>query len=115
MRADAQWISCGRTNWCCRWWSSTCPPNRPAGGYETIDTDPGHRVTRDADGSDAEEIAGRQHPAEARVFEHDRYQVEMMAGLSEAPPLGATVVVGVGKARSATAFPARVLALVPGA
>ncbi|WP_310971774.1 MULTISPECIES: hypothetical protein [unclassified Amycolatopsis] len=40
-----------------------------------------------------------------------------MAGLSEVPPLGATVVVGVGvgKARSATAFPARVLALVPGA
>ncbi|MEV4051942.1 cyclase family protein [Amycolatopsis sp. NPDC049688] len=84
-------------------------------GHETIDTDPGRRVTSDAGGSDAEEVAGRQHPAEARIFEHNRYQVEMLAALSEVPPLGATVVVGVGKARSATAFPARVLALVPDA
>ncbi|WP_410586437.1 cyclase family protein [Amycolatopsis sp. lyj-23] len=89
--------------------------NTTAFGHETIDTDPGHRATSDADGSTAEEAARRQHPAEARIFEHDRYQVEMMAALSEVPPLGATVVVGVGKARSATAFPARVLALVPDA
>lgn len=89
--------------------------NTTAFGHETIDTDPGHRVTGDVDGSNAEEIAVGQHPAEARVFEHDRYQVEMLAALSEVPPLGATVVVGVGKARGATAFPARVLALVPDA
>jgi kynurenine formamidase len=84
-------------------------------GHETIDADPGSRVTSDPGGANAEQIAGRQHPAEARIFAHDRYQVEMMAGLAEVPPLGATVVVGVGKARDATAFPARVLALVPDA
>lgn len=81
-------------------------------GHETIGTDPGHRTSRTVGGDTARQEAREQHPAEARIFEHDRYQVEMLTGLHAVPPVGATVVVGVGKAEAATAFPARVLALV---
>jgi kynurenine formamidase len=87
--------------------------NVTAIGHETIDTDPGRHTSRTFHGDTAKETARRQHPAEARVFEHDRYQVEMLTNLDNVPPVGATVVVGVGKARAATAFPARVIALLP--
>lgn len=83
-------------------------------GHQTIDTDPGSRVSRAVEGAveGAAAAARARHPAEARIFEHDRYQVELLTGLDAVPPVGATVVVGVGRARDATAFPARVLALV---
>lgn len=47
------------------------------------------------------------------MFDHDRYQIELLTNLGAVPPVGATAFVGVGKARGATAFPARVLALLP--
>ncbi len=81
-------------------------------GHETIDTDPASHTSRAFTGT-PRDVAARQHPAEARVFHHDRYQVEMLTNLGGVPPIGATVFVGVGKAQDATAFPARVLALAP--
>ncbi|MEU2791755.1 cyclase family protein [Streptomyces sp. NPDC007100] len=83
-------------------------------GHETIDADPGMWTTADGpEGATAAENARRRYACEAYVLDHDHYQVELLTNLHALPPTGAHIVVGVGKARHGTAFPARVLALVP--
>ncbi len=83
-------------------------------GHETIDADPGMWTTAAGpDNASSPESARRRYACEAYVLDHDRYQVELLTNLHTLPPTGAHIVVGVGKARHGTAFPARVLALLP--
>ncbi len=84
-------------------------------GHETINTDPGMWTTADPpDSGTGPDSARRLHACEAYVLDHDRYQVEILTNLHTLPPTGAHIVIGVGNARRSTAFPARVLALLPG-
>jgi kynurenine formamidase len=70
-------------------------------GHEPTDTDGGMKVT--ADNFECEDYILRQNV----------YQVELMASMSEIPPVGSTIVVGFPKSLGGSGFPARLLALVP--
>ncbi len=70
-------------------------------GHETLDTDPGSATSRS------------DFSLEGLVLSKDRYQIELLANLSEVPEVGALVVVSFPKIGGATGFPARVFAIAP--
>ncbi|MBN3754338.1 cyclase family protein [Paraburkholderia sp. Tr-20389] len=70
-------------------------------GHETLDTDPGSATSRS------------DFSLEGLVLSKDRYQIELLANLSEVPEAGALAVVAFPKVGGATGFPARVFAIAP--
>ncbi|MPW20429.1 Cyclase family protein [Paraburkholderia piptadeniae] len=70
-------------------------------GHETLDTDPGAATSRS------------DFSLETLVLSKDRYQVELLANLSDVPEAGGVVVVAFPKVAGATGFPARVFAIAP--
>jgi len=70
-------------------------------GHETTDTDRGLSTTNG------------QYPCETYILAQDRYQIELLAHLDKAPPVGAMVIVTWPKPKRGSGFPARVLAILP--
>lgn len=68
-------------------------------GHETFDTDPGRLVH-----------AG-QFPAQHRLLNRGRWQIELLTNLDRVPETGAMVFAGWPKPRAGTGFPARVVAI----
>jgi len=69
-------------------------------GHETTDTDPGFAASQG------------DFSLETYVLAQDRWQIELMAGLSEVPEAGALIVASWPKPRGGSGFPARVFAIV---
>lgn len=69
-------------------------------GHETTDTDPGLATS-----------AG-DFSLETYVLAQDRWQIELMANLSELPEAGALIVASWPKPRGGSGFPARVFAVI---
>lgn len=69
-------------------------------GHETTDTDPGLATS-----------AG-DFALETYVLAQDRWQIELMANLSDVPEAGALIVASWPKPRGGSGFPARVFAIV---
>ena len=72
-----------------------------ASGHETTDTDPGVATSKD------------DYSLETYVLKQNRYQIELLANLSEVPEAGALVVVAFPKPKDGSGFPARVFAILP--
>ena len=72
-----------------------------ASGHETTDTDPGTATSKD------------DYSLEIYVLKQNRYQIELLANLSEAPEAGALVVATFPKPKDGSGFPARVFAILP--
>jgi len=75
--------------------------NVSAIGHETTDTDPGVVVSR------------REAPLEAYWLARDKWQIELLAELSELPEAGAILIASWPKPRKGSGFPARVFAIAP--
>ena len=75
--------------------------NITASGHETTDTDPGLVVSKD------------KYPLETYVLSQNKYQVELLANLSQVPESGALVVISFPKPLNGSGFPARVFAICP--
>ncbi len=72
-----------------------------ASGHETTDTDPGIAVSQG------------DYSLETYILKQNRYQIELLANLSEVPQSGALVVVTFPKPEGGSGFPARVFAILP--
>jgi len=70
-------------------------------GHETTDTDRGLSTSK-----------GR-YPCETYILGQDRYQIELLTGLDQVPPVGAMAIVTWPKPKRGSGFPARVLAILP--
>ncbi len=68
-------------------------------GHDTTDTDPGAVV------------GAGSAPAETYILGADRWQIEMLTGLDQAPPTGALIVATWPKPHERSGFPARVFAI----
>jgi kynurenine formamidase len=115
-----------RTDWCRRWPNMEAMQNRDANGiahypgwsmevlrylyehrkitasgHETTDTDPGIAVSKN------------DYSLETYILKQNRYQIELLANLSEAPEAGALVIAAFPKPKGGSGFPARVFAILP--
>jgi kynurenine formamidase len=70
-------------------------------GHETPDTDPGMVASAST------------YTLESWHLRQDRFQIEMLCNLDRVPEAGAVIIATWPKARGASGFPARVLALLP--
>jgi kynurenine formamidase len=70
-------------------------------GHETVDTDPGVRVSHD-------DFAGENF-----ILSRDKYQIELMTNLDRIPQAGAIAVATFPKPAGGSGFPARVFAITP--
>lgn len=78
-----------------------CERNITAIGHETLDTDPGQLV------------AAGQMPAQLRILQLDRWQIERMTNLAQVPEIGAMLIASWPKPTDASGFPARAIAVLP--
>jgi kynurenine formamidase len=74
-----------------------------ASGHETTDTDPGLATSKD------------DYSLESYILGINHYQIEMLANLDQVPEAGALVMISFPKPEGGSGFPARVVAIVPGA
>jgi kynurenine formamidase len=72
-----------------------------ASGHETTDTDPGVATSKD------------DYSLETYILSRDKYQIELLANLDQAPEYGAIAVVTWAKPWKGSGFPARVFAILP--
>jgi len=72
-----------------------------ASGHETTDTDPGIATSKD------------DYSLEAYILNRDHYQIELLTNLDQLPESGSIIVATFPKAKGASGFPARVLAIAP--
>lgn len=72
-----------------------------ASGHETTDTDPGIATSKD------------DYSLESYILSRDKYQIELLANLDQAPEYGAIAIVTFAKPQKGSGFPARVFAILP--
>ncbi len=70
-------------------------------GHETLDTDPGVVVSQE------------EFPAQVRILELGRWQIERMTGLDLVPATGALLIAAWPKPALGTGFPVRAVAVLP--
>ncbi len=70
-------------------------------GHETVDTDPGIKITQDI------------YECEYFWLSQDHYQIELMADLYKVPESGALCICTFPKPLNGSGFPARVIAILP--
>jgi len=91
--------------WSCEAITFLCEErNVGAIGHEPADTDPATVTTKE----DA-----YPYPGEQLILAYDRFQIEVMYGLDQCPPVGGVIFCCFPKLKDGTGFPTRVFACVP--